>query len=227
MGRAIALRLAEAGFDIALTYLTSQDDAQKLSDEIMRLRRTALAIQADLTRPEEAAETIVSAVTGRWDRLDVLVNNASIFELDEPEDALGQLRRMMAIHSESPMLLCNQLEAHLRKASGRIVNMVDLLAERPWPSYSAYSASKSALLSLTRSLARRLAPNVTVNGIAPGVVEWPQGFPEDQRQKYLGRVPLARVGSPQDVASLVHFLATDGSYITGQIIRLDGGRSLT
>jgi pteridine reductase len=91
----------------------------------------------------------------------------------------------------------------------------------------SYCASKAALANLTLSLARELAPDVTVNGIAPGVVEWPQGYPEDEKQKYLKRVPLARPGTPQDVANLVHFLATGGSYITGQIIRLDGGRSIT
>ena len=105
--------------------------------------------------------------------------------------------------------------------------MCDLLAERPWPQYLIYCASKAALANLTMGLARELAPQVTVNGIAPGVVEWPADYPEEERQKYLKRVPLARPGTPQDVANLVHFLVTEGSYITGQIIRLDGGRSIT
>ena len=115
----------------------------------------------------------------------------------------------------------------LRTAKGRVINMVDLLAERPWPQYMAYCASKAALANLTLSLARELAPEVTVNGIAPGVVEWPADYPEAEKEKYLKRVPLGRAGTPQDVANLVHFLATEGSYITGQIIRLDGGRSIT
>jgi hypothetical protein len=92
---------------------------------------------------------------------------------------------------------------------------------------SGYCASKAALASLTRGLARALAPDVTVNGIAPGVVEWPEDYPQEEREKYLKRVPLSRAGTPEDVANLVHFLATDGSYITGQIIPLDGGRSIT
>jgi pteridine reductase len=115
----------------------------------------------------------------------------------------------------------------LRKSRGHVINMVDLLAERPWPKYLAYCASKAGLWNLTLGLARALAPEVTVNGIAPGVVAWPDDYPEEEREKYLRRVPLAREGTPEDVAKLVHFLATEGSYINGQIIRLDGGRSIT
>jgi pteridine reductase len=133
----------------------------------------------------------------------------------------------MAVHFESPLLLAQTFAASLRAARGHIVNMVDLLAERPWPQYMAYCASKAALVNLTLSLARELAPDVTVNGIAPGVVEWPPDYPEAEKEKYLKRVPLKRAGTPEDVANLVHFLATGGSYITGQIIRLDGGRSVT
>src|SRR6185436_12055153 len=105
----------------------------------------------------------------------------------------------------------------LRKSRGHVVNMIDLLAERPWPEFVAYCASKAALSNLTLSLARELAPEVNVNGIAPGVVEWPDDFPAEQKAKYLKRVPLGRPGTPQDVANLVHFLCTGGSYITGQI----------
>jgi pteridine reductase len=133
----------------------------------------------------------------------------------------------MAVHFESPLLLCQAFAPMLRHSKGHIVNMVDLLAERPWPQYLAYCASKAALWNLTLGLARELAPDVTVNGIAPGVVEWPEDYPPEEREKYLRRVPLARAGTPQDVAEAVHFLVTGGSYITGQIIRLDGGRSIT
>jgi len=124
------------------------------------------------------------------------------------------------------MLLCQAFAPLLRASGGHVVNMVDLLAERPWPQYLAYCASKAGLWTLTLGLARELAPEVTVNGIAPGVVEWPDDYPEEERQKYLKRVPLARAGTPQDVANLVEFLCTAGRYITGQTIRLDGGRSV-
>jgi NAD(P)-dependent dehydrogenase (short-subunit alcohol dehydrogenase family) len=114
-----------------------------------------------------------------------------------------------------------------RVSSGHIVNMLDLLAERPWPEYLPYCASKAGLWNLTLSLARELAPQVTVNGIAPGVVEWPPALPEVDRQNYLRRVPLRRAGTADEVATLVRFICTQAPYLTGEIIRLDGGRSIT
>lgn len=213
VGRAIVETLHSAGFDVAFTYLSSESEARKLAKKVR-----GIAIRADLTRPEPASHEIQKSLG----RLDVLVNSASIYVPGE-----SKLREMMAIHVESPLLLCRAFEKQLRKNRGHVVNMVDLLAERPWPQYSAYCASKAALWNLTLSLARDLAPQVTVNGIAPGVVEWPDDYPRSERQKYLRRVPLNRAGTPQDVAQLVRFLVTEGSYITGQIIRLDGGRSIT
>jgi pteridine reductase len=156
------------------------------------------------------------------------VNNASLYAPSALADTgAEQSRRLMAIHLESPLLLCQHFEARLRAAKGHVVNMVDLLAERPWPAYLAYCASKAALWNLTLGLARTLAPDVTVNGIAPGVVEWPDDYPEEDRQKYLKRVPLGRAGTPEDVAGAVHYFVGEGKYVTGQILRLDGGRSIT
>jgi pteridine reductase len=104
--------------------------------------------------------------------------------------------------------------------------MLDIQVERPWPAYTSYCASKAALWNLTLSWARSLAPEVRVNGIAPGVVEWPSGYPESEKEKYLKRVPLDRPGRPEDVAKVVRFLSIDATYLTGQVIRLDGGRSI-
>jgi pteridine reductase len=223
VGRAIVERLASAGYRVAFTYLSSQREADELAGRI-----DAIAVRADLTDPAAAVEQIVSTLTPLTRRLDVLVNSASLYEpsgLDRTD--LAQMRRLMAIHYESPLLLARAFAPMLRASKGHIVNMLDLLAERPWPQYLAYSASKAALGSLTLGLARELAPDVTVNGIAPGVVEWPAGYPDVEKQRYLKRVPLQRAGTPQDVAELVHFLVTAGSYLTGQILRLDGGRSIT
>ena len=228
VGRAIVERLAGASFDVAFTYLTSEADAAELRAKLESSGSNALAIKADLTHAQRATDAIAGAFAGRFDRLDVLVNSASLYEPAPLEQAdLTQSRRMMAVHFESPLLLCQAFAPLLRSSKGHVVNMVDLLVERPWPQYIAYCASKAALWNLTLSLARSLAPEVTVNGIAPGVVEWPADYPESEREKYLKRVPLARAGTPQDVAETVHFLATAGNYITGQIIRLDGGRSIT
>ncbi len=222
VGRAIVQRLTVGGFDVVFTYLSSRGDAEELSRQCH-----AQAIRADLTQPPEAVAQIVNAISPVAARVAVLVNSASIYEPASLEQTdLVLMRRMMAIHYESPLLLSRALAGSLRQTRGHIVNMIDLLAERPWPQYLAYSASKAALANLTLSLARELAPEVTVNGIAPGVVEWPADYPEAERQKYLQRVPLARAGTPQDVANLVYFLAAEGSYITGQVLRLDGGRSI-
>jgi pteridine reductase len=228
VGRAIVEKLAAGGFDVAFTYLGSEAEAVDLRTQLESRGTNALAIKADLTHAQRAADTIAKSFAGRFDRLDVLVNNASLYEPAPLEKVdLAQARRMMCVHFESPLLLCQALAPLLRSSRGHVVNMVDLLAERPWPQYMAYCASKAALWNLTLSLARELAPEVTVNGIAPGVVAWPDDYPESEREKYLKRVPLAREGTPQDVAETVHFLCTGGSYITGQIIRLDGGRSIT
>ena len=227
VGRAIVERLASVGFDIAFTYQSSEREAKQLVAALKRRNRRALAIECDLTQ-SDAATTIAKQFRAEFDRLDLLVNNASLYEpssLNETDAA--QLARLWAIHVVSPTLLCRKFQSLLRKSRGHVVNMVDLLAEKPWPRYLGYSASKAGLWNLTLGLARELAPQVTVNGIAPGVVEWPDDYPKAERDKYLRRVPLARAGTPRNVANLVHFLCTDGSYITGQIIRLDGGRSIT
>jgi pteridine reductase len=224
VGRAIVERLCAGGFAAAFTYRSNGVAAAELAE-----RTGALGIEADLTQPVQACPHIAQAVLRRFGRLDVLVNSASIYEPADGDEAteIAQLRRMMSIHVEAPLLLCRRLGAALRSSHGHVVNLVDLLAEQPTPRFLGYSASKAALVNLTLGLARELAPQVTVNGIAPGMVDWPVGYPEDQREKYLKRVPLGRAGTPGDVAELVWFLVNGGSYVTGQILRLDGGRSIT
>ena len=227
VGRAIVQMLADAQFDIAFTYLSSDAEAAELTRELGCRFAKSMAIRADLTKPESAVEAIHTAFAAQFDRLDVLVNNASLFlpgDLAATDSAL--ISRLMAIHLHTPLLLVKQFASMLRSANGHVVNMLDLLAEKPWPAYLPYCASKAAMANATIALARELAPQVTVNGIAPGVIEWPDDMPADEREKYLTRVPLARAGTPTDAANLVKFLITDGAYMTGQILRLDGGRSI-
>src|SRR5687768_7026266 len=223
VGRAIVERLAKAGFSVAFTYRSSESEALDLAEMI-----DGHAIRADLSDPESASATIFAAFKRISDRLDVLVNNASVFKRARlAETDLALMRETAAVNVQAPLLLCQEFATMLRASRGHIVNMCDLLGERPHPQYMIYCASKAALANLTMNLARELAPEVTVNGIAPGVVAWPEDEPQSERDNYLKRIPLARAGTPEDVANLVHFLATEGSYITGQIIRLDGGRSIT
>ena len=228
VGRGVVVALAAAGFDVALTYHRSADDAESLVEQIRQTGRRALAIKADLRDPARATAAIADTVARTFGRLDLLVNNASLYAPGDLRTLTPEaLRAAFAIHVESPLLLARAFEPHLRRSRGHIVNMLDLLAERPWPAYLGYCATKAALWNLTLGLARDLAPDVTVNGIAPGVVEWSDDYPPDQREKYLKRVPLARPGTPDDVASAVLYFATAAPYVTGQVLRLDGGRSIT
>jgi pteridine reductase len=225
VGLAIVERLVDAGFRVIFTYRTSAAEAEHVC---AKHGDSVEAVEADLEQPAAATNAIAKAIESTGGRLDLLVNSASIYEPSSlSQTSSEQLRRFMLVHVETPLLLVQALAPRLRASHGHVVNMVDLLAEKPWPAYLSYSASKAALVNLTLGLARELAPDVTVNGIAPGVVEWPEGYPQSEQEKYLKRVPLGRAGTPQDVAELVLFLATAGSYITGQIVRLDGGRSLT
>ncbi len=225
VGRAIVERLAAGGFDVVFTYRSSGDAARALAERMTHETRRCIAIEVDLANVDQFEKPIRRAVE-QFVRLDVLVNNASQYAPDPPAPDGAFADRLFNVNVAAPVSLIEWFTPQLRAAHGHIVNMLDILAEKPWPHYATYCASKAALQNHTLSFARSLAPDVTVNGIAPGVVAWPDGFPESEREKYLKRVPLARAGTPEDVASLVHFLATEGSYITGQVIRLDGGRSI-
>ncbi|MCC7351520.1 MAG: SDR family oxidoreductase [Phycisphaerales bacterium] len=228
VGKAITQRLWSAGYDVAFTYMHSRKEAIALQKQLDPQGPRALAIKADFNHPERAVNAIAKTIRSHFGRLDVLVNNASIYQPARLSiTRIKLIEQLMQLHVQVPLLLCQKFEKMLRKNHGHVVNMIDLLAERPWPQFLAYCASKAALGNLTLGLARELAPQVTVNGIAPGVVQWPDDYPKQEREKYLQRVPLARSGTPEDVAELVHYLVTGGSYITGQIIRLDGGRSIT
>jgi len=248
VGRAIALHLAKNGYDIAFTYRNSQNEANSLVAEIQALGQQSIPIQADFHNPQIAIDQITSLCSapdlqnkptdksnpnwkleiGNWksDSLDLLIHNASLFQPDDPNNLLDQSRKMMSLHFETPLLLVKAFEPLLRICHGRVIHIADILAEKPWHTHSIYCASKAALVSLIKSQARQLAPEVTVNGIAPGVVDWPSDFQNEAKSQYLSKVPLGRAGTPDDVAKLVYFLATEGSYLTGQIIKLDGGRSI-
>jgi pteridine reductase len=235
VGRAIALRLAEEGMDVAITYNRSGDEARVLVREIQNRRRRALAIQADFLNPD-AVQRVFESFTEPFDRLDALVNNAAIYE-PTPLGKIDPTRfdQHMIVNVRAPLLLAQRftplLAANARAddptSLGRVVNLLDIHAMgRPVKGFAAYSASKAALWDITRTLARELAPNITVNAIAPGVVAWPESTPREQRDQYLSRIPLQRAGTPEDVAAAALYLIREAHYCTGQVIRVDGGRSL-
>lgn len=221
VGRAIALHLAHNGFDITLTYLSSRGEAETLVSELQAAGAEAEAISADLAAgPDALAETAKRLVKRP---IDVLINNASVY-LPDSADAMAA-ERMWRIHVLAPGLLTRACAPSLRAARGCVINLCDILAERPMRGYLAYCSSKAGLVNLTRGLARELAPGIRVNGIAPGVAQWPEGLAEDQKEAILRRTPLGRAGTPQDIADTALFLI-NSPYITGQIINVDGGRSI-
>lgn len=230
VGRAVALALADADMDVALTCRTSGDEAENVVRAIEAKGRRALAIHVDLAEAD-ADEQVERAFRARFDSMAVLVNSASIFAPCAVADVTNEeFDRNLAINARAPLMLIRRfrplLAAH--EVPGRIVNFIDIhVMGQPLGGYVAYNASKAALAEITMTCAMELAPHVTVNAIAPGVVAWAERYTEAERREYLRRVPLGRPGTPEDAARTVMFLVRDASYCTGQVIRLDGGRLLT
>lgn len=231
LGRSIALELARAGCDVAVHCHRSADEAARVAADIRGLGRRAMIVRADLS-DSDAPAVLVRQVVDEFGGLDVLVNNASVFARDDAESsAFGRIgdvwRRTFQVNTFAPAALIDAAAGWLRQSgAGKVVNLCDISAERPWPGYSAYCASKAALVSLTRSYARKLAPEVQVNGVSPGIAEFPEDYSAELRQRLIAKVPLKRAGSPEDIARAVRFLVEHGDYITGQIINVDGGRSI-
>lgn len=224
VGRAVATRLAEAGCHLAVHYRRSEADAGQTAATCREVGVQAERFRADLADPAAAAG-LVPAVLQRFGRLDVLVNNASVFPRMSIEAfTLEEWDRTLRINLTAPMVLAHAARAALESAGGRVVNLCDAATQRPWPDHLAYIVSKGALETLTRGLARALAPRVNVVGIAPGVAAWPENYDQATRERLTAKIPLGRVGTEKDVAAAVHFVLSAGDYITGAILPVDGGR---
>ncbi|MBI1887887.1 MAG: pteridine reductase [Nitrosomonadales bacterium] len=230
VGAAICRRLHAAGAELAVHYHSSVQEAQALQDELNSLRpKSAAAFQADLLDPD-ALPKLVHKVVRKFGRLDALVNNASSFyatplaEVDE-----RQWHDLLGTNLRAPLFLAQAAADELRRSHGCIVNIADIHAERPMHGHLLYSVAKAGLVALTRALAQEMAPQVRVNAVAPGVIAWPDG-PEwedvERRRKIVAHTLLKREGGPDDVARAVTFLIQDAPYVTGQIIAVDGGRSV-
>ncbi len=225
VGRAIALELANAGYDIGLHFNTSGRDADEAAAAIRRLGRRVALLSADLADPAAAA-TLPARCADELGRLDALVNNASTFEPMRLADLdVSKWDHTLGVNLTAPALICRSA-APLFAAGGVIVNICDIHAERPLPSYLAYSVSKAGLVALTRALAAELAPAIRVNAVAPGVADWPDDYSEEKRQRIIAHIPAHRAGTPEDVAAAVRFLTTDATYVTGFVLNVDGGRSV-
>ena len=228
VGAVTARRLHAAGYDLALHHRHSDAEASSLKAELERLRADSVVVlQADLSEFDRLPELVAKSI-GRFGRLDALVNNASAFHPTPIGSVLpAQWDDLFAANARAPFFLSQAAAPHLRASQGAIVNMVDIYGERPLKNHTVYCMAKAALTMMTLSLARELAPDVRVNGVAPGAVLWPEGKSTADQQAQIAATPLQRVGTPEDVADAVRWLLQDARYTTGQIVRVDGGRALT
>ena len=229
VGAVTARTLHAAGYDLALHYRRSAAEAELLAASLERQRSgSTFTVQAELA-DLDGLPVMVQRVLDRFGRLDALVNNASAF-YPTPVGTVTptQWNELFASNAQAPFFIAQAATPALRDARGAIVNMVDIYAERPLANHPVYCMAKAALEAMTRSLALDLGPDVRVNGVAPGAVMWPSdGKPYDDQQAMLARTPLRRAGSPEDVAGAVLWLLRDAPFVTGQIIRVDGGRTLS
>ena len=229
IGAAIARQFHACGWSVVLHANTSSAELQQAAFDFDNVRPgSVLALQADLRDADALPDLVEQAVT-HFGRLDALVNNASnFFPTPFGQVQPEQWDELFAVNTRAPFFLAQAAAPHLIKQRGAIVNLTDLHATQPLREHPAYSSAKAALEMVTRSLALELAPHVRVNAIAPGAILWPeQGKSEAAKQKLMERTPLDRLGTPHEIASAVRWLLDDAGYITGQTLRLDGGRLLT
>lgn len=225
IGRSVALRLADEGADVAVNYAKSESDAEEVVREIQARGRRAIPIQADVSKKADV-DGLIASIEREFGRLDILVNNAGMFFSARFEELTEeQWDRILNTNLKS-QFLCAQAAAQLLRRNpdvpGHIVNISSLGGLLPWPAYTHYCVSKAGVIMLTRCLARALAPNILVNSVAPGTIQFPGEAPDEE---YIRRVPLHRTGTGEDIADAVAFLVKS-DFITGQIVPVDGGRTL-
>jgi NAD(P)-dependent dehydrogenase (short-subunit alcohol dehydrogenase family) len=227
LGRAIALELAGAGVAVAVHYHSSADGAAEVVEQTRQAGGTAEAFGLDLARIGELPG-LIDRILASFGRLDVLVNNAAIFPRTPfLETSESDWETMMAVNLKAPFFLAQAAaRPMLARGAGKIINLADISAERPWSGYLPYCISKAGIVALTRGLAKALAPSIQVNAVAPGTVLFPDDMPEEERERLLRAVPLRREGEAADVARTVRFLLEGSDYITGVVLPVDGGRSI-
>ena len=231
IGACIARHLHQLGYNIALHHRNSVQEAKALAADLNQLRsNSVITIYGDLNQLNEI-QHLVDAAVAHWGRLDAVINNASSFY----PTPLGRVTQeqwddLLNSNLKAPFFIAQAAAKALQISQGSIINIADIYADRPLKDHPVYCAAKAGNVMLTKSLAHELAPKVRVNGIAPGAILWPEQNDEQQQSKQqniLDRIPLARQGDPEDIAKAVEFLLAQAPYITGQIITVDGGRSLT
>ncbi|OOZ38522.1 pteridine reductase [Solemya pervernicosa gill symbiont] len=228
IGATTARTLHAHGIDLLLHYRHSTEAAEKLANELNAMRADSVRLlQADLHETGKLPVLIEQAVSA-WGRLDILVNNASSFyPTPVGEATTHEWDDLMGSNLKAPFFLSQAAAPHLLQHRGVIINIVDIHAEQPLKGHPIYSMAKAGLVMMTRSLARELGPEIRVNGVAPGAILWPeQGLEESDKSDIIDRTALKRQGQPTDIARAVLFLIREADYMTGQIMTVDGGRSL-
>ncbi len=224
IGRSLALSLAEAGADVAITYNASQAEAEETAEALRKHHVRALAVECDV-RNQESVQAAVEAVAREFGRLDILVNNAGTFETAALESiSLTQWDKMFETNTRGPFLVAQAAYPHLRQAEGRIINIGSLGGLHPWSTHGHYCTSKAALHMLTQTMAKAWAPQISVNCVAPGMVV--NGEVDPAYEHFANKTPMQRNGTPNDVAEAVLFFAQGPHFITGQILAVDGGLGL-
>jgi 3-oxoacyl-[acyl-carrier protein] reductase/pteridine reductase len=224
IGRRIALTLAESGANVAISYLTSQREAEQTVREIAEFGVKAIGVRCDLREPE-AIDALVEEVAGEMGGIDVLVNNAGMFESIALEEITPELwDRMFATNTRAPFLVARAAHPHLKLSQGRIVNIGSLGGQHPWATHGHYCTSKAALHMLSETMAKAWAPEISVNCVAPGLIV--NGEVEEAYEHFARKTPMQRNGSAEDVASAVLYFATAPHFITGQLLTVDGGLGL-
>lgn len=229
IGAVINRQLHQRGHNVIVHYHRSASEAQALVDELNATRaHSAVAVSQDLL-DTEALPSLIDTAIQTWGRLDLLVNNASSFYPTHIGDITSaHWEDLLGSNLKAPLFLAQAAMPHLRQTQGSIVNIVDVHAQRPLSQHPVYCAAKAGLASLTQSLAKDCGPEVRVNGVSPGSILWPeQSSGTTTQDDILRRTALKRSGTPEDIAQAVVFLACDAPYVTGQILAVDGGRSLS
>lgn len=227
IGATTAKLLHQNGMNIVLHYRGSREAAQAVQTELNEKRENSvILIQADL-HVTNGLSTLIEESVKAWGRLDALINNASSFYPTKIEKATeDHWDDLMGSNLKAPFFLSQAAAPHLKKTKGCIINIVDIHAERPLKTFPIYSMAKAGLAMMTKSLACELGPEIRVNGVAPGAILWPENLDEVAKQRIVSRTFLKRQGNPNDISKTILYLINDAEYVTGQIIAVDGGRSL-
>jgi len=224
VGQAIALGLARAGCDVALHYHGAREGVEITARDVRAAGRRAAILPADL-RDATAARDLADQAAAQLGGLDILVNSAAIMVRQRVEDVTPESwDATLDLNLRAYFFVAQGAIRHLRLTRGRIVNLADIAAFEPWPEYVPHSVSKAGVVMLTQGLARALAPEVTVNAVAPGAVLLPEAWDDATRVHFAQTTPLARLGTPDDVVQAVRYLLEGGDYVTGTTLVVDGGR---